>query len=246
MSLLVALHAIDHVMLAGDHRAVSVRPDGSLIPSDGDRKIRQWERGAVAGNGERWLTDAVMREFARFGETPADVLGIVPEMARQRIRHGVPAGAVHTSAWFVSGFNNGRLELHGIRFDGGQLVMEAVKPEQIEAYGSHASGKRIDRFRAIQKSIRPASSFGDAVDFMAYYVDMLSRLYRDESREDATITASFDFYVQSCLTGMGALLRHGNHLLSEDERRCPTPASIACRLPCLDHALGRSMGESEP
>jgi len=245
MSLLIALHAIDHIVLCGDHRALSVCADGSLVPSDGDHKILQWSQGAIAGNGERWLTNAVMLEFCEPSEAPIHICDLALKKTQQRMEHGVPFEVIRTSAWFLTEFKNSAVELHSVCFNDEKLIMERINPRQLEVFGAHASPTRIARFKSIQQRIRPSASFASDVDFMAYYVDMLSHLYHDESLEDATVSASFDFYVQSCLTGKRALIRHQNHLLSEVERRHPMPTHIACHLPCLDHVLGRSSVKSK-
>lgn len=229
MTMIVAAHVGDCVLIAADKRAMicDLETGSMSLENDLEQKIKLWDRGAVAGTGESVFLDRVARYFVNYKEEDGllrQMDAIQNELAR-RIGEGVPPAALLHNDIIFSIFNGEETKLYTIQTD--QFFNEFQKDGQnIIRVGVDEITKNaavitcfniptdFTSFVNFQKYIKSLKDFDSDQAFISYYITHLKEVFATHSAIDPSITPSFDLYIQSCATGKSIAVHVQNFALS--------------------------------
>lgn len=199
MTLIVAAHVQDHLILAGDHCAVLSAASNDGPPDlvlDRYRKVYPWEYGAMAGAGSVFLLASFCRAFwrrARAGRC-IDLAAIGAEAQAAQGRHAT--GNVFLTLPTDDGFG-----LFCVRVGAHRAESETIAP--ISAQFSLREGSADPAAcEAFVRRLRPACLFADRDAFHRHHLDLLRGCFAQYSSVDDRITATFDVAIIEQRSGL--------------------------------------------
>lgn len=212
MSLVVALHLKEHIIMVADKRQIEFSEDRrQFIYHNDSRKIYLWQLGAISGCGESGLINNIAYHIIQFGIQGGtiNILDIANAMRQQRLDDGIPLDAIENTSVYISYFD-GKMHLLKIRFEDHWARLELSKPNEMMALMVNPSSAIMEDLKNIHTHLRECSTFTHSTDFMNYYITLLADLFFKQSCLDPTITSQFDFYLQDSRTGESLMFHCGN------------------------------------
>jgi hypothetical protein len=228
MTMIVAAHLGDCVLIAADKRAMACDLETGAIThhTDHQQKIKRWNRGAVAGTGENVLLERIAQYFANYrdGDGLLRQMDTIQDELAKRISEGVPRAALLHNTIIFSMFNGVETLLHSIPtepffdvFEEDGIDMIRPRMDNIEKRTIGVTCFNIPpdmtSLQQFQQNIKPLAEFIEDTDFVLYYIKHLKHVFATHAAIDPSITTSFDLYIQSCETGESIAVHVQNHIL---------------------------------
>lgn len=208
MTLIVAIHVDDYLILTGDHRlTLECQPHTNLpekIFQDGYKKIKYFKYGAITVSGDVILMEYFFDLLQRYTEQNNWNFIEIAQVARQLfIESGRdPISAKGTAFFTVQTFNQVQLIALYIR----EKEIEYETIPDMHAYFALFAGTPVDPiYQIFANSLRKVDKFAHLEDFYNYHLALIKQFYKRQQSFDSSITASFDLYIQHKKTGKAAI-----------------------------------------
>lgn len=207
MTLIIAAHIDDYILIASDRRAMTKNLNGDgllIIKSNNHHKIREWSYGAIAGAGEVVLLENIKDRVCEQGNKPFDLREIVQHEFNLRLQCGLRIDDIKSS-FFISCFNGATAQLAYVDVNE-SITFESINPINIQMSVFVVTKERLNEAQHFYHQLKKHHEFRSNDEFIAYYTDLLKGFFLKQSQLDNTVTASFDLYLQSCSTGESKLI----------------------------------------
>lgn len=228
MTIIVAAHLGDCVLIAADKRAMACNPEtGTMtLSTDYEQKIKLWNRGAFIGTGETLFLNRVAQYFVDYQDSDGFLrqMDVIYEELEKRVLEGVPQEILQYSTIIFSVFNGDKTLLYSIPIEQFFDFLGEGRQSMTRSYMHEIKERDVTvacfnippdmtSFQNFQKNIQPLKYFNEDKNCILYYIDHLKEVFSTHARIDPSITASFDLYIQSCETGRSIAMHIQNYQL---------------------------------
>lgn len=195
MTLIVAADAQDHLILAGDHCAVLSNVSTGETPGQqlrNYRKVYPWKYGAIGASGDVFLLAYWWRLFMQQDSSggAVDLLQAATDAKQARTRDGVPPNRATANIFCTLPGEDG-FALHAVYVGAGKVRCEVIEPIS-SVFSMREGGIGEDESEAFVSRLRPSFFFEDPADCERCNINLLARLFAEQSTRDSHVTASFD------------------------------------------------------
>lgn len=208
MTLIIAAHVQDHLILAGDHCAVLSRVSNEGPPDavlDNYRKLYPWKYGAIANSGDVFLMTYFCRMFQHHESKgqPINLLQVARDAKAARSSKGIcPSKSVGNLFFTLPGGKGFGLFFLSVEKD--KIDCEIVEPVSARFSMSVKSASADESACSdLVKCLLPSFFFQSIDDFHQHHIDLLKQFFLQHSSLDELVTASFDVYMMDKRTGVG-------------------------------------------
>lgn len=216
MTMIVAAHLEDCILIASDKRAMlcDLETGAMRLSHDDEQKIKLWNRGAIAGTGETIFVNRVTDYFINFQENDRQLkqMDAIYDEIERRILEGVPQSHLKNNSLIFSVFDGDVTRLYLVPIEPFFNIIEKNGDQIIQPYIHEITAYNVDvtcfnlppdmsSLQNYQRNLRALSFFGEEKEFIEYHIEQLKIVFATHAEIDASITTSFDLYIQSCATG---------------------------------------------
>lgn len=216
MTMIIAAHLKDHLLIAADRRAMSYDlVTGSLsFANDQQRKIQTWAGGVIAGTGEKVFLDRVILALQQFNQTitASSLLKLVMQQLALRRLDGIPITSLANNTIFITQYTGSDCLLYSIPI--GALIdldysANSIQDEHyIHALSTYAMQvtclnipQDFTQLQQFQANLKPISDFDDINQALGFYGAQLDLIFKQQAAHDSSVSPDFDLYLQNCHTG---------------------------------------------
>lgn len=228
MTMILAAHLGEYILIASDRRAMAcdLQTGKMQISHDNEIKIKLWHKGAIAGSGEKVFLDRVTKHFEK-AEAPPTQLNLIHTIYNElqiRINEGVPKDCLMNNSVIFSLFNGIETYLYSIQIDqffqifienGNEVIqpkINIIEPSDVDVACFNIPPD-MSILQNFQQNLKSRTEFKDDMQFLAYYINELKKIFAHQASIDPSITASFNVFFQSCTTGESIALYINDPLL---------------------------------
>lgn len=208
MTLTVAIHLNDFIVLVGDQRLTveyeSVKQAPAKVILDDYQKIRYWKHGAIVVSGSVLL----MHYFYELlnihaASEPAEWQFLaIAQIARAKFLNIYKGSEEATGTAFFSLFNNHKVELIHLSINEDGIQYETIQP--MFAHFSVFAGTPDDPiYQLFVDALRQQQHFAGIEEFYNYHIELIKIFYKRQASFDESITCAFDVFIQNVSTGVG-------------------------------------------
>lgn len=226
--MILAAHLGEYILIASDRRAMAcdLQTGKMQISHDNEIKIKLWHKGAIAGSGEKVFLDRVTKHFEK-AEAPPTQLNLIHTIYNElqiRINEGVPKDCLMNNSVIFSLFNGIETYLYSIQIDqffqifienGNEVIqpkINIIEPSDVDVACFNIPPD-MSILQNFQQNLKSRTEFKDDMQFLAYYINELKKIFAHQASIDPSITASFNVFFQSCTTGESIALYINDPLL---------------------------------
>jgi hypothetical protein len=217
MTLIVAIHLHEHILIAADKRSIHISSDfTSLKTDDNSHKIIRWPTGAICGCGESSLINNIAQQLIQRHEPMLDIIQIVSNAAQQRLADGIPFEFLCRTNIYISNFDGTRMQFLEVDLSSGKPELNYLQANEIKVQIVNPSNKLLQSVKHLHSNLKECRLFESPSRFVDYYLDQLTPIFFEQSSIDPTITSHYDIYIQSCITGEFVLMGYSNSNVIDD------------------------------
>jgi hypothetical protein len=203
MTFIVAIQLNDSIIVASDNKQVSILEDGTLtFPKDNISKMFTWENGIVTGTGEYYVISRAVKLFNNFNKLHpyqfADCLDISRKIREYEI--GKDYYQVANTKLMYSTYTNNGAQLYRIEsFDpNDKYQVTAADKMDITIWLFNPMIETITmNLKELYEDLKDRSSFKNNNEWIDYYIDRLSPIFKKQSQHDYLMSQSFDVFFQT-------------------------------------------------
>lgn len=203
MTFIVAIQLNDSIIIASDNKNATILKDGTLtFPKDRISKLFPWQNGIVTGTGEYYVISRAVKIFNNFKKLPPQYFADCLEISRKIREFEIGKGYYQV--------DNTKLMYSTYTDDGAQLYrVESFDPnEKYQVTAAEKMDITIWLFNPIIETIslnlkelyndlKDRSYFKNNEDWINYYIDRLSPIFKKQSIQDIYMSQSFDVFFQT-------------------------------------------------
>ena len=208
MTLTVAIHLNDFIILTGDQRLTIEYESAKDMPTkmilDDYQKIKYWKHGAIVVSGSVLLMHYFYELLSSQAASQQDEWQFlyIAQIARAKFLQIYKNGEEATGTAFFSLFNNNKVELIHLSINEECIKYETVQP--MFAHFSLFAGTHHDPiYQLFVDALRQQQQFLTMEEFYNYHADLIKAFYKRQASFDESITASSDIFIQNVKTGIG-------------------------------------------
>ena len=206
MTLTVAIHLDDYIILTGDHRLIITCEPYTGLPTktivNDYKKISYWKHGAITVSGDVTLMHYFQNALDLYASNNNwDFLQIAQIAKALYISSGKP-GHLATGTAFFSIRTVRKVEIIHLSIKNNVIEYEAMQP--MHAHFSLFAGTPHDPiYQLFVSSLKKIDQFSSFQDFYNYHKGLIQFFYKRQQSFDDSITSSFDLFIQNTKTGYG-------------------------------------------
>ncbi|CAI3137353.1 hypothetical protein MWMV8_MWMV8_01115 [Acinetobacter calcoaceticus] len=203
MTFIVAIQLNDSIIVASDNKKVSQQEDGIIqFSHEKISKIHLWENGIITGTGEYQV---ISRAVNLFKNLPIPSLEELPNclLISKLIREaemGTGFYQIENTKLLCSSYTEHRAQLYKIEkfspeqnylstpLESNEILIWLFQPN-IDVIASN--------LQSLYAGLRSCSFFSDKTDWINYYIQQLSEIFRKQSQHDKLMSESFDIFFQT-------------------------------------------------
>lgn len=204
MTLIVAINLVDYIFLVGDHRLIITCEPFTGLPEktivDDYKKIQYWKYGAITVSGDVILMDYFHRVLELYAnKNNWNFLEMAQVTRTMFLDSGRPIEHAKGTAFF-SIFTAKKVELISLAIRHDEIEFETI-PEMNAHFSLFAGTPDDPIYQVFVNSMRKTDKFITQHDFFNYHISLLKQFYTRQKAFDASITSSFDLFIQDRKTG---------------------------------------------
>lgn len=200
MSFIVAIQLKDSIIVASDKRSFTVMGDGTLSDQGDDtNKLYAWQNGVITGVGEATVIDRAVEFFIKISKSKIEDLSKCLKISRLLRELEVEHFQVQTTKLLYSDYVEKGVQLYSIQPDGtGEYQCQKCKKNEVLLWMFNPDISAItDELKYLYINLKAREEFDLVSDWFNYYIDQLKAIYKKQSKQDASTSASFDYFFQT-------------------------------------------------
>lgn len=216
MTMIIAAHLKDHLLIAADRRAMSYDlVTGRLsFANDKQHKIEMWAGGIVSGTGEKVFIDRVSMALQQIKQSVNvdTLLHIVIQQLLLRQRQGIPITTLANNTIFITQYSDVDCLLYSIPI-APLIELDCISNTlqtdlfihafcafemQVTCLNVPQDFSQLQQFQANLKPIKDFRYIDQAINF---YRTQLHAVFEQQAVHDSSVSPDFDLYLQDCHTG---------------------------------------------
>lgn len=200
MTFIVAIQLEDSIIVAADNRSVVVQESGDLqYRDDSTSKIYAWKSGIIVGSGESTVVSRAIEFFIKISKSKIETLPQCLNISR-KIRE-LEAENFHiqtTKLLYSDNVENG-VQLYTIQpSEQGEYQITKCEENGIVLWLFNPDVTAIIKdLEALYASLKPREYFCSTRDWLNYYIEQFSQIYKKQAQTDSMMSSSFDVFFQS-------------------------------------------------
>ncbi len=203
MTFIVAIQLNDSIIIATDNKKVVILEDGTLtFPNENISKLFPWENGIVTGTGEYYVISRAIKLFNNFKKLPplyfADCLEISRNLREFEI--GKDYYQVANTKLMYSTYTDNGAQLYRVEsFDpNDKYQVTAAEKMDITIWLFNPMIEAITmNLKELYDDLKDRSYFNNNNDWVDYYIERLSPIFKKQSQQDYLMSQSFDVFFQT-------------------------------------------------
>ncbi|MFX7112053.1 hypothetical protein ABTI33_09965 [Acinetobacter baumannii] len=203
MTFIVAIQLNDSIIIATDNKKVVILEDGTLtFPNENISKLFPWENGIVTGTGEYYVISRAIKLFNNFKKLPplyfADCLEISRNLREFEI--GKDYYQVANTKLMYSTYTDNGAQLYRVEsFDpNDKNQVTAAEKMDITIWLFNPMIEAITmNLKELYDDLKDRSYFNNNNDWVDYYIERLSPIFKKQSQQDYLMSQSFDVFFQT-------------------------------------------------
>lgn len=203
MTFIVAIQLNDSIIIASDNKQVSVLEDGTLkFRNEPISKMFPWENGVVTGTGEYYVISRAVKLFNNFKKLPLEYFADCLEISR-KIREfeiGQDYYQVANTKLMYSTYTQTGAQLYRVEsFDPNEeYQVTAAEKMDITIWLFNPVIETITmNLKELYDDLRDRSYFNNNAEWINYYIERLSPIFKKQSLQDIYMSQSFDVFFQT-------------------------------------------------
>lgn len=200
MTLILAIQAKDSIIISTDKRMVCDKNKDMKCLSfhSGECKLYLWQKGIITGGGELQVIKRTVRWLQQnqdINSLPNKLIEIKKERIVEMGQHDqiTLSGIVFS----VKETDNDIPQLYSTGFD---HQLEKLEPSEIIIrfpFDHQFSDESMSELKSLHSSVKDYNEFTTHQSWLNYYLDYLSKIYKDQSLHCDKISADFHVFFQA-------------------------------------------------
>jgi len=199
MTFIIAIQLEDSIIVTADNRCAVLMEDGSLQYRDDETsKIYLWKNGIITGAGEHTVISRAIEFFIKLSKSKIEDLPKCLKISRLIRELEADHTQIQTSKLMYSDYTETGVQFYSIQPDGtGEYQLEACQQNEIILWLFNPDVSAItSELKNLYANLRPYQSFDNQRDWLNYYINYLSLIYKKQAQADVMMSQSFDFFFQ--------------------------------------------------
>ncbi|MCR6569678.1 hypothetical protein [Acinetobacter baumannii] len=203
MTFIVAIQLNDSIIIASDNKNATILEDGTLtFPKDRISKLFPWENGIVTGTGEYYVISRAVKLFNNFKKLPheyfADCLDISRKLREFEI--GKDYYQIANTKLMYSTYTDNGAQLYRVESFDPQDKYQVTAAEKMDVtiwlYNPMIESITMN-LKELYDDLRDRSYFNNNQEWINYYIERLSPIFKKQSLQDIYMSQSFDVFFQT-------------------------------------------------
>lgn len=203
MTFIIAIQLNDSIIVTTDNKKVVLKDTGEIdFNTNKTSKIYAWEQGLISGTGENYVISRSVELFKQLAHSNIQKLPQCLDISRQmrELEIGSNYYQVENTKLLCSSYSEQGAQLYTIqRFDSSHpYELCAIQPMEIIIWLFDPNVETISKeLQHLYANLKDYKTFNHSIDWINYYIKLLSPIYQKQSRQDPLMSQSFDFFFQT-------------------------------------------------
>ena len=200
MTFIIALQLEDSIIVAADNQGAIVMQDCSLAhQNDKASKLFAWSNGVITGAGEYTVIYRAIEFFIKTSKSKIEDLPKCLKISRLIRELETQHTQIQTSKLLYSNCSKTGVQLYSIQPDGsGEYELKKCQQNEIILWLFNPDFSAITtELKDLFINLRPYHSFNNQGDWINYYINQLSQIYKIQAQVDLIMSQSFDVFFQN-------------------------------------------------
>lgn len=203
MTFIVAIQLNDSNIIATDNKKVVILEDGTLtFPNENISKLFPWENGIVTGTGEYYVISRAIKLFNNFKKLPPQYFTDCLEISRniREFEIGKDYYQVANTKLMYSTYTDNGAQLYRVEsFDPNEKYkVTAAEKMDITIWLFNPKIEAITmNLKELYDDLKDRSYFKNNNEWVDYYIERLSPIFKKQSQQDYLMSQSFDVFFQT-------------------------------------------------
>ncbi len=203
MTFIVAIQLNDSIIIATDNKKVVILENGTLtFPNENISKLSPWENGIVTGTGEYYVISRAIKLFNNFKKLPPQYFADCLEISRniREFEIGKDYYQVANTKLMYSTYTDNGAQLYRVEsFDpNDKYQVTAAEKMDITIWLFNPMIEAITmNLKELYDDLKDRSFFKNNNEWVDYYIERLSPIFKKQSQQDYLMSQSFDVFFQT-------------------------------------------------
>ncbi|HCA5286824.1 hypothetical protein ACG9XL_17270 [Acinetobacter nosocomialis] len=203
MTFIVAIQLNDSIIIASDNKNATILEDGTLtFPKDHISKLFPWKNGIVTGTGEYYVISRAVKIFNNFKKLPPQYFADCLEISRKIREFEIGKGyyQVDNTKLMYSTYTDNGAQLYRVEsFDPNEKYqVTAAEKMDITIWLFNPTIETIAlNLKDLYDDLKDRSYFKNNEEWVNYYIERLSPIFKKQSIQDIYMSQSFDVFFQT-------------------------------------------------
>lgn len=203
MTFIIAIQLNDSIIITADNKKIVLKETGEMqFVSEKTAKIYSWDQGIITGTGESYVLSRSIELFKQLTHLDINKLPQCLNISRQirELEVGIDYFQVENTKLLCSSYSKHGAQLYTIqRFGSSQpYELSAITPMDITVWLFHPNIDAISEdLQNLYGDLKDYVAFTNKADWINYYINRLTPIYKKQSQHDPLMSQSFDFFFQT-------------------------------------------------
>lgn len=203
MTFIVAIQLNDSIIIATDNKKVVILEDGTLtVPNEYISKLFPWKNGIVTGTGEYYVISQAVKLFNNFKKLPSEYFSDCLDISRKirELELGKDYYQVANTKLMYSTYTDNGAQLYRVEsFDpNAKYQVTAAEKMDITIWLFNPMIEAITmNLKELYDDLKDRSFFKNNNEWVNYYIERLSPIFKKQSQQDYLMSQSFDVFFQT-------------------------------------------------
>lgn len=203
MTFIVAIQLNDSIIIASDNKKVAILEDGTLtFPNESISKLFPWKNGIITGTGEYFVISRAVKLFNNFKKLESQYLVDSLDISRKlrEFEIGKDYYQVANTKLMYSTYTDNGAQLYRVEsFDpNDKYQVTAADKMDITIWLFNPVIETISlNLKELYNDLKDRSYFKNNQEWINYYIDRLSPIFKKQSLQDIYMSQSFDVFFQT-------------------------------------------------